>query len=61
MMAMPSLLLPGSAAASYHAAEDGQKQQRADSSTETDDERFIVVYPGFHFSTNGTSLTLALK
>ena len=45
VMVMPPLLFSRLAAASYQATEDGKKQQRAYSSREANDERFVVLYP----------------
>jgi hypothetical protein len=57
---MSSLLFPRSAEASNDAAEDRKKEQGANSSTQANNKRFIIIYPGFHFSANRASFALAL-
>jgi hypothetical protein len=58
---MFSLLFPRSAKASNDAAEDRKKEQGANSSTEANNKRFVIIYPGFHFSANRTSFALTLR
>lgn len=60
MMVMPTLLFSRFPTTSYQTAEDSEKQQGSNSSTKTDDKRFVVIYPGFHFSANSTSFALPI-